>query len=167
MPHLEGPFTFRQVSATDESGKTLISGLDLTIGLREDVVAIGAAGDGAEVVGDLIARLILPSAGSINVGSTSLLSLPEWQTGRRIGYVGPEPFFAHGTARDALLSGLRHAPFRPAPEGVGDDPADPEGGAGIGQSAVRPARRLDRLRSDGRRHARKNWPSRSRRCSPS
>ena len=122
VPHLQGPFVFRQISATDESGKTLISGLDLTIGLRDDVVAIGAAGDGAEVVGELIARLILPSAGSLNVGSTALSSLPEWQTGRRIGYVGPEPFFAHGTARDALLSGLRHAPFRPAPEGAAMTP---------------------------------------------
>ena len=108
---------FRQVSATDESGKTLLNGLDLTIELHEDVVAIGATGEGAEVVGELIARLIQPSAGTLNVGSTALSSLPEWQTGRRIGYVGPEPFFAHGTARDALLSGLRHAPFRPAPEG--------------------------------------------------
>ncbi|MDQ2704727.1 MAG: ABC transporter ATP-binding protein/permease, partial [Pseudomonadota bacterium] len=122
VPHLEGPFTFRQISAADESGKTLVSDLDLTIGLRENVVAIGAAGDGAEVPGELIARLILPSAGSLNVGSTSLLSLPEWQTGRRIGYVGPEPFFAHGTARDALLSGLRHAPFRPAPEATAMTP---------------------------------------------
>ncbi|MEP9389159.1 ABC transporter transmembrane domain-containing protein [Mesorhizobium sp. KR9-304] len=118
VPHLEGPFVFRQVSATDESGKTLISGLDLTIGLRENVVAIGAAGDGAEVIGELIARLIPHSAGTLSVGSTAISSLPEWQTGRRIGYVGPEPFFAHGTARDALLSGLRHAPFRPAPEGT-------------------------------------------------
>lgn len=122
VPPLEGPFIFRQVSATDESGKTLISGLDLEIGLREDVVAIGAAGDGAEVVGDLIARLMVPSAGTLNIGSTALASLPEWQTGRRIGYVGPEPFFAHGTARDALLSGLRHAPFRPPPEGEAMSP---------------------------------------------
>lgn len=122
VPPLEGPFIFRQVSATDESGKTLISGLDLEIGLREDVVAIGAAGDGAEVVGDLIARLMAPSAGTLNIGSTALASLPEWQTGRRIGYVGPEPFFAHGTARDALLSGLRHAPFRPPPEGEAMSP---------------------------------------------
>ncbi|HEY6630681.1 MAG TPA: ABC transporter transmembrane domain-containing protein [Rhizobiaceae bacterium] len=122
VPHLEGPFTFRQVSATDESGKLLLNALDLEIGLRENVIAIGAAGDGAEVVGELIARLLLPSAGTLNVGSTPLASLPEWQTGRRIGYVSPEPFFAHGTARDALLSGLRHAPFRPAPEGAGMTP---------------------------------------------
>src|SRR5690606_23119629 len=58
VPRLEGPFIFRQVSAADETGKTLISGLDLTIELSENVVAIGAAGDGAEVVGELIARLI-------------------------------------------------------------------------------------------------------------
>ena len=122
VPLLEGPFTFRQISATDESGKTLLSGLDLSIGLRENVAAVGAAGDGAEVVGELIARLILPSSGTLNVGSTSLLSMPEWQTGRRIGYVSPEPFFAHGTARDALLSGLRHAPFRPPPEGMAMTP---------------------------------------------
>ncbi len=118
VPQLEGTFVFRQVSATDESGKTLISGLDLTIELHEDVAAVGAAGDGAEVVGELIARLIQPSAGTLNIGSTSLASLPEWQTGRRIGYVSPEPFFAHGTARDALLSGLRHAPFRPPADGA-------------------------------------------------
>jgi putative ABC transport system ATP-binding protein len=114
-PHLEGPIVFRQVSATDESGKMLLEGLDLELGLHDDVVAIGAAGDGAEVVGELIARLIVPSAGTLTIGSTALASLPEWQTGRRIGYVGPEPFFAHGTAREALLSGLRHAPFRPPP----------------------------------------------------
>ncbi len=117
VPSLPGPFSFRQVSATDESGKALLNGLDLSIGLQEDVIAIGATGDGAEVVGDLIARLIAPSAGTLNVGSTALASLPEWHTGRRIGYVGAEPFFAHGTARDALLSGLRHAPFKPASEG--------------------------------------------------
>ncbi len=122
VPHLEGPFIFRQVSATDESGKTLLTGLDLEIGLHDNVVAIGAAGDGAEVVGELIARLMPPSAGTLNIGSTALASLPEWQTGRRIGYVSPEPFFAHGTARDALLSGLRHAPFRPPPEGAAMTP---------------------------------------------
>ncbi len=122
VPPLDGPFAFRQVAATDESGKTLLSGMDLTIGLNDKVVAIGAAGDGAEVVGELIARLMAPSSGSITVGSTPLASLPEWHTGRRIGYVGPEPFFAHGTARDALLSGLRHAPFRPAPQGAAMTP---------------------------------------------
>ncbi|MEQ1944178.1 ABC transporter transmembrane domain-containing protein [Mesorhizobium sp. VNQ89] len=116
VPHLEGPFVFRQVSAMDESGKTLLEGLDLTIDLRDDVAAVGATGDGAEVVGELIARLMAPSAGTLSVGAAPLASLPEWETGRRIGYVSPEPFFAHGTARDALLSGLRHAPFRPAPE---------------------------------------------------
>ncbi|MEW9836328.1 ABC transporter transmembrane domain-containing protein [Mesorhizobium marinum] len=117
VPHLEGPFVFRQVSAADETGKTLLSGVDLTIELRENVIAIGAAGDGAEVIGELLARLTPISGGTLSIGSTALSSLPEWQTGRRIGYVGPEPFFAHGTAREALLSGLRHAPFRPPPPG--------------------------------------------------
>ena len=121
-PSLQGPFVFHQVSATDESGKALLSGLDLTIGIDERIAALGATGDGAEVVGDLITRLVAPSAGTINVGSTALATIPEWQTGRRIGYVGPEPFFAHGTARDALLSGLRHAPFKPAPENLAMTP---------------------------------------------
>jgi putative ABC transport system ATP-binding protein len=121
-PKLDGPIVFRQVSASDESGKTLISGLDLTIEMHEDVVALGATGEGAEVVGELLARLIYPSSGSIMIGSTALSALPEWRTGRRFGYVGPEPFFAHGTARDALLSGLRHAPFKPAPAGTGMTP---------------------------------------------
>lgn len=122
VPELDGPFIFRQVSATDESGKTLISGLDLTIDLHENVAALGAVGDGAEVIGELMARLIQPSSGTLSIGTAVLSSLPEWQTGRRIGYVGPEPFFAHGPARDALLSGLRHAPFRPPPDGEAMSP---------------------------------------------
>jgi len=121
-PHLAGPIVFKQVTAIDESGKTLLSDVDLTIELRDDIAAVGGGGDGAEVVGELIARLIPVSAGTISIGPTPLSSIPEWQTGRRIGYVSPEPFFAHGPARDALLSGLRHAPFRPPPEGMAMSP---------------------------------------------
>lgn len=117
VPALGGPFTFRQVSATDETGKTLLSGLDLSIDGREKVVALGSSGEGAEVVGDLMARLIAPSGGTVSVNGTTLSSLPEWHLARRVGYVSAEPFFAHATARDALLSALRHAPFKPAPEG--------------------------------------------------
>ena len=42
---------------------------------------------------------------------------PNGRPGGASAMSAPEPFFAHGTARDALLSGLRHAPFKPAPEG--------------------------------------------------
>src|SRR5690606_24826313 len=117
VPSLEGPIVFRQVSATDDTGKLLVSGLDLEIGLDEEGVAIGSTGDGAEVVGELLVRLLQPSAGTILIGPTPLAGLPEWRTGRRLGYVGPEPFFAHGTAREALISGLRHAPFKAPAEG--------------------------------------------------
>lgn len=116
VPHLDGPIVFSHVTAVDESGKTLLEGVDVTIGIDESVAALGGSGDGAEVLGDLIARLVPLASGSLTVGSTAVQNMPEWHIGRRLGYVGPEPFFAHGTAREALLSGLRHAPFRPAPQ---------------------------------------------------
>jgi len=123
-PPLMGPITFRQVSALDESGQTLLNGLNLSIDLHARVAVIGATGAGAEVVADMIARLIEPSSGTLNIGEVALATLPEWQTGRRIGYAGAEPFFARGTARDALLSGIRYAPMRPAPEGMAMTAAD-------------------------------------------
>ncbi|TDI53881.1 MAG: ABC transporter ATP-binding protein [Alphaproteobacteria bacterium] len=118
IPSLTGPITFRQVSALDDSGNTLLNDLNLTIGLDERIAVIGATGGGAEIVADMIVRLVAPSSGTLNIGAAALASLPEWQTGRRFGYAGAEPFFAHGTARDALLSGLRHAPMKPAREGM-------------------------------------------------
>ena len=124
VPRLTGPITFRQVSALDDSGNTLLNALDLTIDLNERIAVIGATGAGAEIVADMIVRLISPSSGTLNVGAEPLAGLPEWQTGRRFGYAGAEPFFAQGTARDALLGGLRHAPLRPAPEGEAMDSAD-------------------------------------------
>ena len=115
---LTGPISFRQVSATDDSGNTLLNALDLAIDLNERVAIIGTTGGGAEIVADTIVRLVAPSSGTLNIGAAALASLPEWQVGRRFGYAGAEPFFARGTARDALLSGLRHAPMKPAPEGM-------------------------------------------------
>ena len=123
-PGLTGPITFRQVSALDDSGNTLLNALDLTIDLDERVAIIGATGGGAEIVADTIVRLVAPSSGTLNIGEAPLASLPEWQAGRRFGYAGAEPFFAQGTARDALMSGLRHAPMRPAPEGMAMNAAD-------------------------------------------
>ncbi len=117
-PRLTGPITFRQVSALDDSGQTMLNGLNLSIDLHARVAVTGATGAGAEIVAEMIARLVEPSSGSLNIGPVALDTLPEWQTGRRIGYAGAEPFFARGTARDALLSGIRHAPLRPAPEGM-------------------------------------------------
>ena len=124
VPSLTGPIAFRQVSALDDSGNMLLNDLDLTIGLDERVAIIGATGGGAEIVADMIVRLVAPSSGTLNIGAAALASLPEWQTGRRLGYAGAEPFFAHGTALDAILSGLRHAPMKPAPEGMAISAAD-------------------------------------------
>jgi len=124
VPSLTGPIAFRQVSALDDSGNMLLNDLDLTIDLDERVAVIGPTGGGAEIVADMIVRLVAPSSGNLNIGPAALASLPEWQTGRRFGYAGAEPFFAHGTARDALLSGLRHAPMKPAPEGMAMSAAD-------------------------------------------
>ena len=46
VPRLTGPITFRQVSALDDSGNTLLNALDLTIDLNERVAVIGATGAG-------------------------------------------------------------------------------------------------------------------------
>ena len=111
-------------SALDDSGNTLLNDLDLTIDLDERVAVIGATGGGAETVADMIVRLVAPSSGTLNIGEAALATMPEWQTGRRFGYAGAEPFFARGTARDALLSGLRRAPMKPPPEGKAMSAAD-------------------------------------------
>jgi len=115
-PKFDGKIIFRQVSTVDDSGNAVLNEVDVTFGINERIAIIGPIGGGGENVIELLLRVSAPVAGSVNIGDVPLASLPEWQIGRCFGYAGPEPFFSQGTIRDAILSGVRHAPFGPAPE---------------------------------------------------
>ncbi len=109
VPHLKG-IEVHGLSLVDETGANLVERADLAIAPGERVAAVGEVNSGAESVGEALARLIVPASGRIRVGGKSLEEMPEAVLGRRLAYVGPDPYLRNGTLRDALEYGLRHFP---------------------------------------------------------
>ena len=114
VPHLRGPIIASNLVYEDESGVRMVDGVSFQFECGEWVALVGGSGDGADVVAKLLARLLLPSGGTLLFGEDNAATLPESVTGRRISYVGPEVALIVGSIRDNLLYPLRRQPLRPA-----------------------------------------------------
>lgn len=110
VPPLAGALKAARVGVTDDAGAKLIESASFSIGLDERVAVVGSVNSGAETIPDVIARLIPLTSGSINFNEDSVEDLPEFVTGRRLGYVSPDTYFRQGTVRESLLYGLMHQP---------------------------------------------------------
>ncbi|MDQ4060557.1 MAG: ABC transporter ATP-binding protein/permease, partial [Pseudomonadota bacterium] len=115
VPPLAGEVVVSQLTVTDDTGAKLLENAHVRFALHERVAAVGEINSGAETLAEVLARLVPYASGRVTLGERPLQDLPEAVTGRRIGYVGPDMFLAHGTIRDVLLYGLKHAPLRSAP----------------------------------------------------
>ncbi len=112
---LLGPFEARGLTVTDETGAKLVEGVDMTIQPGERVAGVGEVNAGAETMAEVLVRLQAPSSGRVRFGDHAIDDLPEAATGRRIAYLGPDPYLRNTTLRDALLLGLMHHPAAAAP----------------------------------------------------
>ncbi|MBI2737749.1 MAG: ABC transporter ATP-binding protein [Rhodospirillales bacterium] len=78
------------------------------------LAVIGAASSGKDVLGQVLARVILPSSGSIKLDGNDFLQVPEYVLGARTSYVGQETYLFPVSVRDNLLFGLKIRPVTPA-----------------------------------------------------
>ncbi|CAN7697829.1 ABC transporter ATP-binding protein/permease [Phyllobacterium sp. LjRoot231] len=99
------------LTLSDDSGAPLLRHVTLEIQPGETVAIVGNSGSGAEALAEAFARLIWPEQGRITIDGRDILELPESVTGRRIAYAASDTYFFHGTLRDNLLYGLKHAPL--------------------------------------------------------
>lgn len=101
-----------------EAGTKLIDGVSFDIGLDQHVAILGSHAAGAGELSQMLARLIVPSSGRIEIGGIDITNAPEAVTGRALAYVAPAAYLFPTSVRDNLLYGLRHHPVR---EAVYDD----------------------------------------------
>jgi putative ABC transport system ATP-binding protein len=97
-----------------EAGSKLIDGVSFQVGLDQHVAILGSHAAGTGELTQMLARLIMPSSGRIEVGGIDMTKAPEAVTGRALAYVGPSAYLFPNSVRDNLLYGLRHYPIRPA-----------------------------------------------------
>jgi putative ABC transport system ATP-binding protein len=128
-PELQAPVAAPQLPAAGsvraaglmlagEAGTKLIDGVSFDIGLDQHVAILGSHAAGAGELSQMLARLIVPSSGRIEVGGIDITNASEAVTGRALAYVAPTAYLFPTSVRDNLLYGLRHHPVR---EAVYDD----------------------------------------------
>ncbi len=104
------PLAAVNVTIEDQSGARVAEGVSVKFERGETVAIIDNAGSGAEALAEAFGRVAWPVAGKITLQETDLLDLPESVSGRAISYSGADSYFFHGTLKDNLLYGLKHAP---------------------------------------------------------
>jgi ABC-type multidrug transport system fused ATPase/permease subunit len=110
VPRLYGRAVVNNLTYVDEHGVKIVDGASFTFDIGDKVALVGREGSGQSVMAKLLARLLVPTGGTIKIGDLDLSRLPQHVTGRRIGYIGPLPSLFQGTVRDNLWYGLKHQP---------------------------------------------------------
>ena len=110
----QGKLQVSNLSWTDEAGLKVIDGVTFEIDSATHVAVIGSHASGHAELTQLIAGLMPPSGGTIELGGVDLVRAPEAVTGRALAYVGPGSFLFPSTVRENLVYGLRHFPLRAA-----------------------------------------------------
>ena len=78
------------------------------------LAVIGSAGSGKDVLGQMLARLVLPTGGSVRLDGKDFFQVPEYLLGARTAYVGQDTYLFPLSVRDNLLFGLKFRPVTPA-----------------------------------------------------
>ena len=120
------------LSLADESGTRVVDGVSFEAGLDQHLAILGRPGSGASELAQLLARLVHPSSGSLELGGIDITRAPESVTGRAIGYVGSPAYLFPASVRDNVIYGLKHRPVRD-PDAA--DGAAPERAARLREAA--------------------------------
>src|SRR5687768_8845559 len=119
----QGQLKAANLSLSDEQGTRLVENVSFTAGLDEHVAIVGRPGAGASELAQLLARLVQPTSGSIEMGGVDITRAPEALTGRAIGYVGSPAYLFPARVRDNILYGLKHRPIRPSEQTLSEEKA--------------------------------------------
>jgi len=115
-PRFEGALEVHGLTLLEEDGSRRLDNLSFSLPLDRRLAVVGDSSSGKERLAMILAALERPSAGSVRIGGKDLERLPEYVTGRRLAYVGPEAYHFPQSVRENLLYGLKHAPLRPPAE---------------------------------------------------
>ncbi len=108
----EGKLKASNLSLVDEAGTKLVEDVSFEVDVRQHISIVGKPGAGASELALMLARLVQPSTGSIEIGGVDLTRAPEAVVGRSIGYVGSPAYLFPARVRDNVLYGLKHRPVR-------------------------------------------------------
>ncbi|MCG6859218.1 MAG: ABC transporter ATP-binding protein/permease [Salaquimonas sp.] len=107
---LKKGFDIVNLQVIDETGSKLIEKATTQIDIGEQVCVVGAVNSGATHFTEIVARLLRHSSGRIELNGHPIEQLPEYITGRRLGYVDASTYFPQNTIFDTLTYVLKNQP---------------------------------------------------------
>jgi putative ABC transport system ATP-binding protein len=110
----EGRLKAAGISLADDTGVRMVDDVSFECSLKDHVAIVGRQAGGASELAQMLARLVPPTHGTIEMGGVDITRAPEAVTGRALGYVGSPAYLFPVTVRDNLLYGLKHRPVREA-----------------------------------------------------
>lgn len=123
VDRIEGTLHTSGLTLVEDDGKAVLEAVSLQLPIdRLKLAVVGPEGQGKDQLAMLLARLVLPTSGQIQIGGRDLLALPSSVVGRRLAYVGPQAYVFSSSLRDNLLFGVMHQPVN-APSYEGEDAA--------------------------------------------
>jgi putative ABC transport system ATP-binding protein len=106
-----GSVRVANLTLAGEAGTKIVDNVTFEFGLDQHVAVLGAQASGGSELTLLLARLVQPSGGSVEMGGIDIIKAPEAVTGRAIGYVGSSAYLFPTSVRENLLYGLKHYPL--------------------------------------------------------
>jgi putative ABC transport system ATP-binding protein len=110
----QGDISAQAIAYYEEGGARLLDNAALEVGARDHLAVVGFNGSGKEALGMILARLILPTSGTLRWGNADLATLSEGVVGRNISYVGEETYLFPLSILDNVTYGLKHRPVAAA-----------------------------------------------------
>lgn len=86
-----------------ETDRPVLAPLDLTVRAGEHVAVVGSTGAGKTTLGGIAAGTIVPTGGTVHLGSLDVATAPEPIVRRHVALVSQEVHVFAGTVRDNLL----------------------------------------------------------------
>jgi len=108
----EGSIVASNIMLSDDSGVPVLNGVSFELPLDSHVAVLGDHASGRTELAQLLARLVTPANGALQVGGVDLINAPEAVTGRVTGYVGAASYLFPMSVRENLVYALKHYPVR-------------------------------------------------------
>ena len=102
------------LSLAGEAGTKLVDTVSFEVPLDRHVALVGPHASGASELSQLLARLLTPTAGTVEMGGVEITKAPEAVTGRATAYVGASAYMFPTSVRENLLYSLKRRPMHEA-----------------------------------------------------
>ncbi|HYL90728.1 MAG TPA: ABC transporter transmembrane domain-containing protein [Burkholderiales bacterium] len=118
MPQ-EGRLKAARLSLVDDAGSRVVEDASFECSMSDHIAIVGRQAGGASELAQMLARLVPPTNGTIEMGGIDMTRAPEAVTGRSLAYVGAPAYLFPTSVRENIVYGLKHEPVRDA--GYTDD----------------------------------------------